>query len=77
MRFFLGGVRPHRARVDYHSRIRGGTFMPLPWSALANPLESLRGLWQLHVCSLCKTAVLPVFAESPYLRNRSVIGLLW
>jgi hypothetical protein len=27
----------------------GGMFMPLPWSALANPLEPLRGLWQLHV----------------------------
>ena len=29
--------------------MRGGIFMPLPWSALANPLESLRGLWQLHI----------------------------
>jgi len=26
-----------------------GIFIPLPWPASANPLEPLRGPWQLHV----------------------------
>jgi hypothetical protein len=30
-------------RFRYRPAILGGIFMPLPWSALANPLEPLRG----------------------------------
>jgi hypothetical protein len=38
-------------RFHYRPAILDGIFMPLPWSASANPLEPLRGPWQRHVGS--------------------------